>query len=77
VIEITTSEFKANLGKYLAIAGQEDIHITKNGANIAVLTAPKPKRDWVDDIAGIIQDSGLGEKQFKAERLAHKYESLN
>ena len=77
MIQTTATDFKANLGKYLILAGREDIHITKNGMEIAVLTAPKFKCNWVDDLIGIISNSDIDEKQIKAERLAEKYESLD
>lgn len=35
---ITATEFKTNIGKYLAYAGREDVIITKNGKGIAKLT---------------------------------------
>lgn len=40
-MEITATEFKKNLGKYLELAEKEDIMITKNGKTIAVLKNPK------------------------------------
>ena len=76
MIQITATDFKANLGKYLVLAVCEDIHITKNGSNIAVLTAPKLKSSWVDDLTGIVRNEKINEKQLKSERLATKYESL-
>ncbi len=76
-MQTTATDFKANLGKYLALASFEDVHITKNGADIAVLVAPKAKQSWVDDISGIISESSDDLKQIKAERLAQKNESLN
>ena len=77
MIQITATDFKANLGKYFLLASREDIHITKNGTDIAVLTAPKPKSNWVDDLTGIIPGTVDDIKRFKAERLAKKYESLD
>jgi len=80
MIQITATDLKANLGKYLALAVSEEIHITKNGTDIAVLTAPKSKSSWVDELIGMIPNLDLDdidEKKFKAERLAKKYESLN
>jgi prevent-host-death family protein len=76
MIQATATDFKANLGKYLALASHEEIHITKNGSDIAVLTAPKPKHSWVDDLVGIIPNTEMDAKQIKAERLMKKYESL-
>jgi len=77
MIKITATALKANLGKYLDLVDHEDIHITKNGTDIAVLSAPKSKHSWVDDITGVIPAADIDEKQIKAERLAQKYESLN
>ena len=77
MIQTTATDFKANLGKYLVLVGREDIHITKNGVDIAVLTAPKSKRGWVEDLIGVIPNPEIDEKQIKAERVAQKYESLD
>jgi len=77
MIQITATDFKANLGKYLSLVRRENIHITKNGKDIAVLIAPKEKRSWVEDIAGIIPNSDADIKKTKAERLAQKYEDLD
>ena len=64
-------------GSIFLLASHEDIHITKNGTDIAVLTAPKIKNNWVDDLTGIIPGTVDDIKRFKAERLAKKYESLD
>ena len=72
MIQVTATAFKANLGKYFSLVDREDIHITKNGRGIAVLTAPKAKHSWVDDLTGIIPDLAMDTKQIKAERLAQK-----
>jgi prevent-host-death family protein len=77
MIQITATDLKANLGKYLSLVGREEIRITKNGRDIAVLSAPKEKSGWVDEITGIIPDADIDINKFKAERLAKKYESLD
>jgi len=77
MIQVTATDFKTNLGKYFSLVGREDIHITKNGMDVAILTAPKPMRSWVDDISGIIPNVDIDEKQIKAERLTKKHESLD
>jgi len=77
LIQTTATDFKMNLGKYLTMVGREEIHITKNGVAIAILTAPKPNKSWVDDITGVIAGSDADAKQIKRERLARKYESLD
>ena len=77
MIQTTATDFKTNLGKYLILVDREDIHISRNGVDIAVLTAPKSKYGWVEELIGVIPDSSVDEKQIKAERLAQKYESLD
>lgn len=77
MIQISATDFKQNLGKYLSMANQEDIHIMKNGESIAVLTAPPQKASWVDSIVGIIPEMEYTEKQLKKDRLAAKYEDTN
>ena len=42
--QISISELKANVGKYVAMAGSQDIFITKNGKLLARLTAAKPNK---------------------------------
>ena len=77
MIQITATDLKTNLGKYLLLVGREDIHITKNGRDIAVLTVPKGRRNWVDDLTGIIPNADMDPKIIKAERLAQRYEGLD
>ena len=77
MLQVTATEFKTNLGKYLSLVSREEIIITKNGIDVAVLSPPKPSRSWVDDLIGVIPDTVIDEKQIKAERLAGKYESLD
>ncbi|MDR1669332.1 MAG: type II toxin-antitoxin system Phd/YefM family antitoxin [Oscillospiraceae bacterium] len=77
MIQITATDLKSNLGKYLALVGREDVLITKNGTDIAVLTAPNSKVSWLDDLIGVIPDTGIDVKQAKKERLSQKYESLD
>ena len=43
-MSITATELKENLGKYLAMASQEDIYITKNGKIVAKLSSPYQDR---------------------------------
>jgi len=73
MIQITAADLKIQLGKYLDLAEHEDIHITKNGTDIAVLTAPKAKKSWIAKYVGIIPDTAdINIKQFRAERAAKK-----
>ena len=41
---ITATEFKLNLGKYLEMAAEEEILITKNGKIIAQLSLPQAEK---------------------------------
>lgn len=67
---ITATEFKNNLGKYLALVSQEDIYITKNGKTIAKLTNTKQdKIEMAKSLFGILPaDASL--EQAKEERLS-------
>ena len=77
MIQTTATDLKMNLGKYLSLARKQDIHITKNGADIAVLTAPKSRNNWVDELAGVIPNEDIDVKQYKTERLIKKHEGLD
>ena len=77
MIQITATDLKANLGRYLSLAQRDEIHITKNGRSIAVLTAPRERHSWVDDITGIIPNADIDIRKIKTDRLAEKYESLD
>jgi len=55
---ITATELKLNLGKYLVLATDEDIYITKNGTTIAKLVSPyQDKLTLVDELFGSIPDT--------------------
>ena len=38
-MQVSVSELKMNTGKYVALAKEQDIFITKNGKHVAVLTS--------------------------------------
>ncbi len=40
-MQITVSELKTNAGKYIALADEQDIFITKNGKRVAKITSAK------------------------------------
>lgn len=67
---ITATEFKKNLGKYLDSVSEEDIHVTKNGKEIARLTRPLNERlEAFNQIVGIISEKDFP-KDYKAARLS-------
>ena len=70
---ITATEFKTNIGKYLKLAAEEDIIITKNGKRIAKLSdAASDKTDIVKSLIGILPNS-ISISDARGERLS-KYE---
>jgi len=80
MIQITATDFKTNLGKYLVLAEHEDILITKSGKGIVKLVGVKPdKVKGIESLFGIVPSTGEATdiKAFKAERLTAKYESLD
>lgn len=72
---VTATEFKMNLGKYLDVAKEEEVTITKNGHEIARLVPAKPH--LTDSFAGILKGCGIPEdidaKEIRAMRLEDKY----
>jgi hypothetical protein len=72
-MHITDSDFQSNLAKYLLLASKEDIHITRNGVDIAILTAPRKKASVIDELTGVIPNDGFDEKKARTERLS-RYE---
>ncbi|MFW6306731.1 MAG: type II toxin-antitoxin system Phd/YefM family antitoxin [Bacillota bacterium] len=77
MLQITSTEFKRNLGKYLSMVGKEDLIITRNGTPIAQVTIPKDKEvSMVSQITGIIPDDGYSIEDAKRERLT-KHENNN
>lgn len=69
-MQITATEFKTNMGKYLSMASRKDIYITKNGQRIAKLTNPSPDRvAMLDSLVGIAGDEKLSLEDIRRERL--------
>lgn len=69
-MQITATELKMNLGKYLAMVGKHDIFITKNGQRVARLTNPYSDRiAMLDSLVGIAQGEDISLDDIKKERL--------
>lgn len=69
-MQVTATEFKLNMGKYLSMASRHDIFITKNGQRIAKLTNPSPDRvAMLDSLVGIAQGEFFALDDIKKERL--------
>lgn len=69
-MQVTATEFKVNLGKYLEMVLSEDIWITKNGKTVAKLINPNVSA--VDSISGILSGKvsyDLDRHSLREERL--------
>ena len=72
MMQVTATDFKMNFGKYLTLVKHEEIRITKNGEDVAVLSAPETKSEksiW-EEMTGLIKDEGLTLADYKMERLS-------
>ncbi|MDO4177345.1 MAG: type II toxin-antitoxin system prevent-host-death family antitoxin [Bacillota bacterium] len=71
---ITATEFKKNLGKYLTLAKDEDIYVTKNGKEIAKLSNPtSDKIAMLDSLVGIVpEDDKMSLEEIKEARLSRQ-----
>ena len=69
MIQITTSELKANISHYISIVEKEDILITRNGKTVAKLIAQKPdKVEMTKSLFGILKGADNDEKALRDER---------
>jgi prevent-host-death family protein len=76
-MQITATEFKTNIGKYLTLVDEEDIIITKNGKGIAKLTPLKENKvDIAKSLFGILPNDGITLEQAREERLS-KHERID
>ena len=80
-MEITLTELKMNLGKYVTKSKDEDILITKNGKVISRLTEPfsarkdeMEKQHIAKKLVGSIKGEYMSLYDIRAERL-QKYEN--
>ncbi len=74
-MQVTATEFKLNLGKYLELVLNEDVWITKNGKTVAKLINPNVSA--VDAVSGVLAgkvSSNLDRHALREERLS-RYES--
>lgn len=68
-MQISVSELKANAGKYVKIAAEEDIYITKNGKRLAKLTgANVNKKEAAMALVGSLP-SDVDFEQLRLERI--------
>ena len=68
-MSITATELKNNLGKYLLLAADEDIYITRNGKVVAKLSNPNQDRvDIAKSLFGTLS-ADITLEESKKERL--------
>ena len=70
-MQITATELKLNLGKYLNLVHIEDIFITKNGKVTAKLVSPNVSH--VDYLSGVLEGKvpeNIDRHSLREERLA-------
>ncbi|MBQ2672721.1 type II toxin-antitoxin system prevent-host-death family antitoxin [Candidatus Saccharibacteria bacterium] len=78
-MEITLTELKENIGKYIMMSRDEDILVTKNGKVVSRLTEPfsarKEKMDKkraAKKLVGSIKGDYISLGEIRAERLGKK-----
>jgi prevent-host-death family protein len=67
---VNSTKIKNNFGKYLELASEQEIVITKNGSAVARLIGMEAqKKTLSEQLRGIIP-AGVDEKSLKAERMS-------
>ena len=72
---ISTTNFRANINKYINLSEKEDVFVKKNGKNIAVASNPyKDKRAILDSILGVLPEGAAQElNDIRLERIMKKW----
>lgn len=77
-MEVSATEFKSNIGRFLKLSQQEDVLIVKNGKLISKLTKVEDgerehKLNSLQDIAGFLKQANtLDLDKLKEERILDK-----
>lgn len=75
---VSATEFKTNIGKYLALVDEEDILITKNGKNVARLTNIRDgKLSAIRSLRGVLKGADMTLEDIREERLAKYDEGID
>jgi antitoxin (DNA-binding transcriptional repressor) of toxin-antitoxin stability system len=73
MLEITSTELKNHLGKYLELLAVQPLIITKNGKPIAQITLPtNEKHSFVDRWAGILAGKDIDLDEMKRARILNE-----
>ena len=71
---ITTNDFQDNFNKYMDMVSSEDLIITRDGQEIAMLV--KPKKSAVDSLIGVLKGADISDiKDIREERLSKYHEN--
>ena len=71
MVQVTATELKNNLGKYLKKSAFEDVYITKNGVIVSVLSNPNQSRlQLLNDLKGIAPDINMTDDELRNERIS-------
>ena len=77
-MRVSATKLKLNMGKYIKHAAKEDIIITRNGKDVALLTNIKGKKiDALMSLRGIIKDVDMTRDEIREERLGRYNEDPN
>ena len=77
-MRVSATEFKMNMGKYIERAAVEDIIITRNGKDVALLTNVEgKKKDALKSLRGILKGVDVTREKIREERLARYNEDSN
>ncbi|KLU63473.1 hypothetical protein CEB3_c01400 [Peptococcaceae bacterium CEB3] len=77
-MRVSSTELKMNMGKYIERAAVEDIIITRNGKDVALLTNVEGKRkDELKSLRGILKGVEITRDEIREERLARYNEDSN
>ena len=74
-VRLTATELKMNMGKYIHLAADKDIIITRNGKDVALLTNVEGiRKNALKSLRGIISDPNVSREAIREERLS-KYDA--
>lgn len=77
-MRVSATELKMNMGKYIERAAVEDIIITRNGKDVALLTNVEgKKKDALKSLRGILKGIEVTREEIREERLARYNEDPN
>jgi len=77
-MRVSATELKMNMGKYIERAAVEDIIITRNGKDVALLTnVESMKKDAIKSLRGILKGADVTREEIREERLARYNEDPN